>query len=203
MAQMRALDKVLANMGWHLHLALVEGDSKDNTWQLLHSLSGGLDVSLGQKHHHGPVFGPVLVPLRLSNKCLVDNCAMNLVRPDADRVIFVESDLTWTPATIVKLLAHLDTVPCATVMVYCRHFFRDTWGFRLNGKQFGNNFPFHDDLDWTRLNKLDSCGSIIAMRGEYKNCRFTPSDEFLGLCADIKRHSGSIWLDPSLSVIHP
>lgn len=193
---------------YHLRLVLTEGDSTDNTFDLLDlALAGhGFDYDLETFNHGGPVFGSVDRAQRWINISKVCNFTLERVRQDDDLVIYVESDLLWAPSTMVALMRH--HTYCAAVAPMCFHGptgkFYDTWGHRKNGIQFQPDSPYHPNLGDV-LTPIDSAGSCIVMRGEVaRKARFTPPEfGMVGFGYNINDLGYGLWLDPHQIVIHP
>jgi len=215
--QIEGLDRALRDQDKCLQLVLTEGDSTDGTYeQLWHELR---ERNLWQRakllkvDHGGPTFGSVDVAERWCNISKVCNATLESL-PDADTVVYVESDLLWPVETMLSLIrtarySHIDAVA-----PMCTHLptgaFYDTWGHRANGTRFQPNPPYHPVLNQRDpghqgLVPIESAGSCIVMDGIVaKHARFTPPElGIVGFCQDIATHGFKLWLDPTLSVFHP
>jgi hypothetical protein len=131
------------------------------------------------------------------------------VQPEHDALIYVESDLIWEPAPMIKLLGWLSRVDAVSPMVMRQGHdsFWDTWGYRKDGVKFQHKSPHHPLFakpPQDGLYGLDSIGSCIVLRGEVaRECRFRPPTHAIwGFCEDIQRHGYKIWLDPSMTIFH-
>lgn len=215
--QVGELARLLYENGEHdLDVYIAEGDSTDGTWEWLQAWSADhvnpheYGVTAIKADHGGPVFGSVDNAERWRNIARTWNKLYQLValhRPDA--VIYVEADLFWQPETMQRLLDHLTTVPAVAPLSLHRPtgFFYDTWGHRgADGGNFGPHKPYHSSLaTWTPADGLvpiRSAGSCKVLRGEIVGrCWFNETDAMLG--HDLYAKGYSLWLDPSLSVMHP
>lgn len=213
--QVSGLGERLWNQGNRLSIVLCEGDSSDNTYQLLGDAISRqvddyfpVDVDLFQHSHGGPDHGSVVNAERFANLARVWNAIWARIPQDADAVIFVESDLAWEPATIIALLDDLAHVPAVAPMVMLKreewpdNCFYDFWAFRKNGRNFCMLPPYSEWLG-NDMMQLDSAGSCIVMRSDLaRQLTWPPEDVCVGLCRQIYELGGSVWLDPKASVIH-
>jgi hypothetical protein len=203
-----AINKLHPQNTHSLRLVLTEGDSTDDTYDLLDLAAAGKGFSydLEQVNHGGPSFGSVDNKTRWRNISRVCNATLDRIQPSDDIVIYVESDLLWSPDVMTSLIRHLWQVNAVAPM--CFHattgLFYDTWGFRKNGKQFQPKPPYHLDVQ-DILTPIDSAGSCIVMRGEVaRKARFTPPEfGIVGFGYDMNAQGYQLWLDPNQLVIHP
>lgn len=210
--QARMLQAAIRNLNpvdtHSLRLVLTEGDSTDDTYNLLDLALAGynFDYDLGQVNHGGPSFGSIDNEQRWRNISKVCNATLDRIRPDDDVVIYVESDLLWGPSVILNLIRHLWSVNAVAPM--CFHaptgLFYDTWGYRKNGKPFQQQPPYHVDLH-DILTPIDSAGSCIVMRASVaREARFTPPEwGIVGFGDNMNSKGYQLWLDPHELVIHP
>jgi len=216
-AQVGALANELRERGDTLRPILAEGDSTDGTFEQLQERTTALQAEgvaceLIQVSHGGPEYGSVDKAERWRNISRVCNALLDLVQPDDDMLIYVESDLIWEPATMLQLLhnASLTGVGVAVPMCFLdgtRQFY-DIWGHRRNSLNFQPHAPFHPDLETWRgatLLGMDSAGSCLVMLADVaRRSRFDPADQgIVGWCASIRSLGQGIWLDPSVTVVHP
>lgn len=199
-----------------LRLLLVEGDSTDDTRAaLLARLADWPGSELVFRDHGGPVFGSVDVPQRWNQISYACNGVWNNIPADAVAVIYVESDLYWSTATMTHLLAQVARFtawPGAAVAPMCFQrdtaLFYDVWGYRREGTCFYSNPPFipHYAGNYDDLVRLDSCGSCQVMPGSLARLiRYNErsGDGPLSLGRSIWAAGGSLWLDPTVKVEHP
>jgi hypothetical protein len=122
----------------------------------------------------------------------------------------VESDLTWSPETMLALLDDLEHVPAVAPMVMLRRdgypegYWYDSWAFWRNGVQVRVMPPYFEGMDEeTDLFEIDSAGSCIAMRGGVASGLWWPPEDVVrGVCREIKARGYEIFLDAKVSVIH-
>ena len=188
-----------------LRLVLVEGDSTDDTWELIKMFaSEGDDIS--QLHHGGKVYGPMDHPQRWVNISMVCNHLLERLTDKDEIFIYVESDLIWSVGTMTKLLAHLHAVDVVSPLCIGRDgCFYDTWGYRKDGQQFSKEKPYHPELAPAGLTEIDSAGSCIVMSGKVAHeSRFNPPHlGIVGWCQDMHARGYTHWLDGRLEVKHP
>jgi hypothetical protein len=191
-----------------LRLVLTEGDSTDNTYDLLDMGCSGFSFNhdLQQVNHGGAVYGSIDNAQRWRNISRVCNDTLSRILPSDQIVIYIESDIIWSPQVVLNLVRHLWTVDAVSPM--CFHaptgLFYDTWGYRKNGKAFAQKAPYHPDVQ-DILTPIDSAGSCIVMRGDVaRKARFTPPElGIVGFGQDIQAKGFKLWLDPNELVIHP
>lgn len=208
LAQVKALDNTLRQRGDELFCAWAEGDSEDSTWEKLQQWSIDLDCSAVKHNTNTPRFGPVINPIRLKAKAETDRAALALIPNDGsvDAVIFVESDLWWEPTCMLALLDDLKEVEVVAPWCWCNGRMRDIWGFRRQGTNFVNDWPFHPSLDWsTPLVEMDSVGSCwVARYPVIAGLEVPDEDEWVGFCRKIREErSAKIYLDTRYGVRHP
>jgi hypothetical protein len=202
--------KLEAALGEEVSLALCEGDSTDGTYDAIerHLVDHANTDMLVKVDHGGPKFGSVDHPQRWAQIALCCNAIMDGINPSGP-VIYVESDLLWTPPVMERLLEDLSVYPAVAPMSMIRSGdgfrFYDVWGFRgTDGERFTPHAPYHPDLaDGAPLAKIASAGSCIAMQPQVaKVVRFGDNDCVLGLGRDINRVA-SLWIDTRVQVEHP
>ncbi len=205
-----------------VHLLLVEGDSTDTTWQdlplqiillrrqLKPKYLDRLSFDISKKDHGGRLYGSIESDDRWRNISAVCNHLLDRVPEDADRLIYVESDLLWQPQTMLNLTTHLDHGFDA-IAPMCFHLptgaFYDTWGHRKDGVRFSPHIPHHAALaaNTEPLVAIDSAGSCIVMSGAVaRTARFVPPEHgIVGFCNDIRAKGFRLMLDPRERVLHP
>jgi hypothetical protein len=187
---------------------LVEGDSRDNTWERLNELFPGC---VTKREHGGPVFGSVDSVQRYRQFSFCYEGVLERLVPEDTVFVYVEGDLLWDSATLMGLMADLERPEVDMVAPLCwyqgRHY--DIWAVRsLEGEHFGFFPPFHRSMledSASGLYPLSSAGSCIVMRGEVaRRAHFTPADGCIVSFCHSARHLGyRVWLDPALKVHHP
>lgn len=215
--QVAQLGRALATRGDGLYCVWAEGDSTDGSRaQLTDALDRvGVPGVIIDASHGGPVFGSVVHPLRFKQLATVGTKLFRQIPAGADVVLFAEPDLIWATATVVALIDYLAELPAVAPMVYLNragwpaHAFYDIWAFRLNGQRFGHLPPYVDELapafgggPPAEPIRVDSAGSMLAMRAGLARGQIMPDDVIVGLCRQIESRGGSIWLIPDLAVYH-
>lgn len=200
--QVYALDRALRSQGHGLELVFVEGDSKDGTHYALGRLFDTFKLTLIKRAHGGPAWGSVDQPDRWAALSWCANGVMENVPLDAGAFIYVDSDLEWDAATMLKLLNDLSSVPAVAPMCLTTGgTFYATWGFVKDGRNFGPFAPFHPLVADT-LTPIDSAGSCVAMRGDVaRRARFGPFDFVRGLGRSIREAGYGLFVDPTLKVV--
>ena len=210
--QALALRQALDKRGDRLHLVIGDGDSVDRTSALLLRYATGPEYTIVDCSHGGPKFGSIVNDERFRQMAYVGNCMLDNVPTDADAVVILDGDLIWDADTILALVGRLAEVPACAPLVLCAGnpagyagdgpFFYDIWAFRRNGQKFSPLPPYHPDLG-AGLLQLESAGGCLAIRGDLaREVRFGDADAIVGLCRDIYRRDGSVWVDPGLAVRH-
>lgn len=210
--QAERLREALAARGDTLVLRIAEGDSQDGTWaRLTEAVRDTPGMAVFKLDHGGPAFGSIDDPTRWANIARTWNRLLDRIKEDDfDALIYVEADLLWEPATMVRLLERLNdsTRPVDIVAPMSMHvagFFYDTWGYRVAGQRFGPNPPYYAGLASLgpgELLRIDSAGSCQAMRDVVaRRCRLSEQDAMIG--HDVAAKGFGFWLDPGLAVFHP
>jgi hypothetical protein len=213
--QIEHLSYLLRGRGDCVHFIWCEGDSTDETSDKLRkvaasdNLAGFHSIDLFQYHHGGPEYGSVVNATRFANLAKVCNAVWQRVPQDADVVLWVESDLIWEPDTMVKLIDSLSTYPAVSPMVLLKRdgyppgYFYDNWAARKNGVRIGTMPPYFPGWDMVTPLEVDSAGSVLAIRGDLaRQVTWPEEDVIVGLCRQISKVGGRIWVNPNLKVVH-
>lgn len=206
--QVDGLYEVLEVQGHQLRFVWGEGDSTDTTLESLRFKQEHVSwpITIVDCTHGGPIYGSIESWQRFKQLSHVGNVIWAAIPKDTDAVLYVESDLIWEPATLVKLLDALVIYPAVAPMVMDSPpagTFYDVWGFRRGEMRFTKRWPHHVDLvDDTPL-QLDSAGSCMALRWKLAQWLSFPEDCFVGFCRLLYEQGGELWLDPTLTVHHP
>lgn len=206
--QIEGLRDLLEARGDRLRVVAIENDSTDETWANLDLWGHGAfcDLTLTKASDGCPYYPSLDLPDRWRHIAWVCNHALEHVDDRDDVLLYRESDLTATPETMLRLidrLAEVDAISCPNLQ---GDRYYDTWGSRKDGVKFQREAPYHPALaEWAGgLIEMDSVASILAVKADIaRKTRFQPEDGFVGWCRDIKAQGHKIWLDPSISVIHP
>lgn len=208
--QWYALGTALQKRGDYPVCVFVEGGSTDNTWSELNEFGGCGHVHTVciQRDDGCPFFPSVDQPARWRHLAWLGNHTLEEVTDDCDIFFYVESDLMWDPADMLRLIDQAaetqQAISAMNIHVSGRYY--DTWGTRAQGRRFQQERPFHPVLEgWeSGLVPVDSACGAIAMPGQLAmKVRFQPEDCYVGLCRDIRSKGVGVWLDPTIEVIHP
>lgn len=198
---------------------LVEGNSKDDTWDRLKGLSeANEDVHVFKHDIAGSDVASIVSEARFKNLSEVANVALRAARDSgAKKVLWVESDFIL-PTDIIRNLHHTEqtssvywdvTLGVAPVPVFLQSgklSFYDTWAFEgQNGQKWANG----ELPDLCAVNEkfrpMKSVGSCMLMNGD--NLRRHNLDFgdgcFPALCAAGKKAGLLIDCDITLNVFHP
>lgn len=206
-----ALQAACRARGITLHVIAVWGDSADRTelalWEALRPLN--LHELLVLRRDHGfPEYGSSEHPDRLAGFAHAANGVFETVGVGADAVVYVESDLIWTPETLLAAVERLRPgVDVLGVPTFCgpTNVFYDTWGYRTpDGRRFGPLPPYWEAMHLDRLQEVGTVGGCVATRGEVaRACRCSKAEAIVGLCKDAIGKAYHVWTDWRLRVEHP
>lgn len=182
-----------------LRVIIGEGDSTDETRKRLADAPACVDVI--DVSHGGPNYGSVDNPKRWD---LIAGCVravLDKAGDPGDALIWVESDLMWSPHDMAGLLEHLDEVPAVAPGSFhkgCDRFY-DTWGFRQNGQMFTVEPPYWHQPEKRKsgLLKIDSCGSCFVAGPETYDWLGSWTGHWPATLG------GQLWLDTERMVWHP
>ena len=207
MNQVDNLHSYLNTLGWQLRIIAVEGDSTDRTRQELTTFGQGLGIpfELVTRNHGKKVFGSTEEPERMKALSYVGNGILESVREEDDALIYVESDLLWSPTTMVSLLQKLGPgIDCISPLIFAGQAFYDIWAFRKNGHRFGPFHPFHGDLKFDEPTACDSTGSCLVMKGEVaRACRIIDDEALVGFGRDVWAKGFTLYCDARERIFHP
>jgi hypothetical protein len=206
--------------GVELHYYLVEGGSKDDTWDSLLDWQRQLpNVNLFKHEPTGAEVASVVSEERFKNLSATGNVVLRAARDDGhDFVFWMESDLIPQQRLLAGLLDEPRVYPdifwpnvfaVAPVPVFYRgsqKVFYDTWAFEgMNGQKWGN-----DDLrDLTnvlsRHRPMRSVGSCALLNGKLLRELNADFGEgcFPHLCKTGVDARRAVELDVTLEVTHP
>lgn len=194
----------------------VEGDSKDNTAELLHDWEARRERTTVIEHDlHRPYYGSIINADRFATLATAANVGLDRIAElDVDRVLLLPSDLRYSVDTVQKLDAFLSTTPKAgtvSPMIWIeirgQQRFYDIWAFRtLEGRHFPPRSP-----DWFRKHyststfEVSSSGAMVLCRAEAikQGARLTKEEAVVGLCKNFRSLGYSLHVDPTLDVVHP
>lgn len=216
-AQLVALDEALHRRGDKLMCLWGEGDSTDATLRTLQGAAFRFNAKVIDVTHGGKKYHSIVNLQRFRQLAFVGNKIWEALPADADVVLWVESDLMWDAATLVKLIDRLQTYPCVAPMVLdslpatgaeANRTFYDIFAYRRNSVGFTKARPYHPDLLTLHATdgmlRMDSVGSCVALRADVaREVYFPVTDVFVGLCKLIYDNGESVWLDSTQVVWHP
>jgi len=184
----------------------VEGDSKDNTYELLRT--AGPLVSVRKCSHGGPIYGSTERPERMKALSRVGNAIFEAVREDDDVLVYIESDLLWDPHTIGSLIDMAirrdGGYDVFAPLVFAGLSFYDVWGFRKDGARFAPFPPYHSGLAKTGLTEVDSVGSCLVMRGDVaRDVRIENEHCLVGWCESARSKGYRIATHAEFRITHP
>jgi hypothetical protein len=207
--QTEALAVALAERGDRLSLVLGEGDSIDQTRQHLtqwYPTQALMDVS-----HGGPPFGSVVNPLRFRQLAYVVNVLLDALPAEAERVIYVESDLIWDTGTMLELhgATAYDGCDIACPMIFASDDpvrMYDIWAYATHGQNFQPWPPYHPALTGNTGSPvlLQTAGSCLVMKADVaRRYRLTSDEAIRGFTRQATTDGRTLYLYPTLVVRHP
>lgn len=190
-----------------VRLIAVWGDCEDDTQRVLsqHAVERELSVQLIEASHGGPVYGSTEDSRRLRQLSMVCNAGLSSIAPNDELVWYVESDLKWSPETVITLRDRLlsSSYDALAPLVFAGPHFYDIWGYQRNGQRFSPFRPYHPDLNGAIL-RVDSVGSGFLMHARMgRQCRVQNDMALLGFFEDAREQGFSIAVDPTLRIDHP
>jgi hypothetical protein len=215
-AQTEALAAALADRGDHLSLVLGEGDSIDQTrsclvqWQA--RVHPTLPTALLDVSHGGPPFGSVVNPLRFRQLAYVVNLLLDALPAEAERVIYVESDLIWDADTMLSLLnaTTFGNADIACPMILASDDpvrFYDLWAYVAQDQHFAPWPPYHPVLTGKGGGgpvPLQMAGSCLVMKADVaRHHRLTSDEAIRGFTRQATTDGRTLYLYPTLVVRHP
>jgi hypothetical protein len=219
--QCDSLDKGLRLLDFGFKMVAIEGDSTDSTRKELDALTYFLPLSVYTCNHGGPVFGSTEHSDRLTALSKVGNAILDhSTERDCDVLVYVESDLIWTPETIISLISKVSQgYDIIAPLIFAGDLFYDIFVYRgLDGERFSPFYPYHESIGKntllykkekdtvlvSRLVEVQSAGSCLVMRAEIaRKCRIRNDMALLGFCQDVREKGYHIFVDPSQRIQHP
>lgn len=208
MMQIAALANRLHRDGHELSLILVEGDSVDDTRARLQNVAANYERATFVDVTHGKGnFGSTEDPARFAALAGVGNGILENIPDDADALLYVESDLIWSPTDVLGLVERLcEGVDIIAPMVWAGENFYDVFAYRaLDGARFSPFPPFSHAIDRNKpINEIGSAGSCLVMRAQVaRECRIPIEDGLVGFCRDARSKGYHVWVDQDKNVRHP
>ena len=204
-----------------VRIVAVEGDSVDRTREMLEDYRRYFDLDIITCNHGQRKFSSTEDEDRLVALSKVGNTIFGGVRDTDDVLLYVESDLLWTPHNVGTL------IDCAAErrygidvwgpVVMAGAAFYDVWGYRhLDGTRFS---PFEteqptlgdmvtNDLGLARevlpFLELSSIGSCLAMRADVaREVRITDDYCLVGWCKNARAAGYRVGIHWGAQVNHP
>ena len=209
--RLRALAHACLARGITLHVVASWGDSTDATeqalWDALRQTPLHEIIVVERTYGHAE-YGSSEHPERLAGFAYAANGVFEAVGAGADYVVYVESDLVWTPETLLAPLPELRAGrEVIAIPTFCgpTDCFYDTWGFRTpDGRRFGALPPYWDELNLHGLTEVSTAGGCLVMRGDVaRECRCSKEEALVGFCHDARGRGYHVWADWRLRVEHP
>jgi FkbM family methyltransferase len=213
--QLTSLRDLLSQNGYSLRLVAAEGDSLDGTRERISQLASdhNIPLTLVDTTHGHMRWASVEDPVRMKVMSDVMNKALDEVKESDSVVVWIMSDLEWTPSSIFSLIksAECEDLNChifAPVVLALpgsvdRSVFYDTWAFRgCDGERFRMVYPWHRDLLSEGLCEISSAGTCLAMKGQVaRDCRAS-NEEAVSFCCNASAEGYSVAIDLRVSVVH-
>ncbi len=187
-----------------------EGDSTDHTRQMLKGAGYRIKSRVIDVTHGGQIYGSVVKKERFRQLASVGRKLFAEVPPNADIVLYAESDLIWGVDTALgliggvggnatptpgKRLAHGHrrtmilsgeiAVIAPPILLRRDHWEEDTWydtfGFVSHGVHFSHRPPYHPANDGVSLLEMETVGSMLAVdAAHFRQAAATYDDRVLG-----------------------
>jgi len=201
-------NQILAQTGFDkIQCCWVEGDSVDNTFGLLHSISNELNAKLVQQNTGRRRWGSVDTPERMAHLGEIGNFLRDatLQMEPTDFIVYVESDLLIRDTELFsKLAAHNVDIVSPIIYHGNTEAFYDTWGYL---DQFGDRWsahpPYSRYLAQDGLCPMMSVGSCVMMKWNVLEVTKWGPNAFRSWCSNALMNNKKIWVDKNLSIYHP
>lgn len=206
--QVNALDYELHKRGHKLSFVWGEGDSVDGTLRMLEGAKFRFRATVIDCTHGGAAIGSVVSEERFKQLGYVGQCIWSAIPDNSDAVVWVESDLLWQPETLAGLVDNLEEYPAISPMImldragWGKKTWYDTWAARKDGIHFAHRPPYHPCYVADQPFRVDSTGSVMAIRGDIARQLVIDERVLVGMCAQIYELGHSVWINPALSVFH-
>lgn len=199
-----------------VRMVAAEGDSTDDTIDALRAAAEAEHVNLTivDVTHGGPVFGSTEAPERMRLLSGVGNGIFQAVQLSDDYLLYVESDLIWTPAVAYELMKAVEcgngpgvddtTRRIVAPLVMAGPHFYDIWGFRgLDGERWGPFAPYHVERNPVALTEVSSAGSCLFMPAAAADSPPMTDGALVQWCKGARAAGWHIYVHPMLTVRHP
>lgn len=208
LAQVAELQRGLKDDGYNMRLIAVEGDSVDDTKaKLVERCSRArIPLTLVDGSHGLREFGSTEEPDRLEALSQLGNKGLSEVDVHDDSVVYVESDLLWSPTTIRALHRQLKHgVDIISPLVFAGEHFYDVFCYRnLQGARFSPFPPYSDALVGRQVAAVGSVGSCLVMKADVaRTCRIPGAEVLIGFCRVAREKGFNIFVDARERIYHP
>jgi len=198
-----------------LYLIALEGDSVDGTQDKINQYMDKINIEgcIDNVSHGGLAWKSVEDPARLEAMSMIMNIGMQDVRNIAlpnDVVMWIMSDLRYNVQELIRLVElagweQFIFTPMTMIDVMPELFY-DTWAYRINGKRFYNNSPYHPEIDYNQpFTSLDSAGTCLVFSASIllSNPSIKADKvEAVSFCNSAREGGIQILLDRSVKVYH-
>lgn len=190
-------------------IVIVEGDSTDDTYAHLQAwkVTSAPPTLLLKVEHGGPTFPSIIHPQRWRQLSVACNAALTAAVRELEEdepLIYVESDLIWTAETMKELASRTTVFPAVAPMSMYDGRFYDTWGHTHNWEGFAPHAPYFPGYQPNQMHQITSAGSCIAFSWTAAQAvHFSPIDCIRGIGRTLADDGLTLWLDPTLEVLHP
>jgi len=194
---------------------LLEGNSKDNTKEVIKSYQDKLNINLLEEQSTTNV-GSIVSQERFKNLSRIGNLVLNKAKElNPKYILWMESDLVPPPNMLSELLSWTKEhswnktfciSPVPTFDINGQHQFYDTWAFEGSGGEKWNNLDLFKILSSKqRLRPMRSIGSCALINGELLTKYNLDFGEgcFPELCHQARTFGLSIYCDTSVKISHP
>jgi len=189
--------------GHQIDFFLVEGDSKNNTFDMLRAKAGDDKRFKVIKNDTGlPQMGSTVHETRF--KCLTRTAnptIADIAELDYDYFWYIDSDLLYSPGIVNALMSAKRDVIAPIIMA--GEAFYDIWAYRnMDGKSVGPHTHWIVDSQPIRLSSVGGC---VMIKHEFirRGARMTETESIVGLCEESSRLGAEVWMDTTSVVFHP
>ncbi len=198
----------------YLYFSLVEGDSKDNTLEVLQQYFCNNNSVVTQLNSNLPHYGSEVNSERFKILTAAANKTLDVAIEKWDDIewfLWLESDLIFEPSLLNDLITSASKLNSKFVspMIFnwsSKEWFYDTYAFiELETKeQFFNGYPYHSKFRDVPM-KMHSVGSAMLIHADIikAGARWHSERAIIDLCNDARNLGYEIWVDPSIVVYHP
>ena len=192
-----------------IHIAVCEGDSKDDTWErLLQWVTKDKRLRLVTYDLGMPKYGSIVNRDRFIVLAKVFNRALDQIDlKEADWVLFVPFDVDYAPDVVKRLAAHDKDM--VSPLTWIGNVFYDTWAMAERGMPslpWGNfSWEWAQTHLGNQLIEMDRLGGMVLMKADVlrAGCRYTEAEVDRGLSRCAREKGFRLWVDPTTHIYHP